>query len=208
MRGALRDTNALGFVEQMGGLDAVIGECGARLSGGQRQHLAIARALIHDPRVLVLDEATSALNTGSGRLVQDALAQLMQGRTTFVVAHRLTSVRGADRIVVIQEAASCNRGAHEALLAASGACTRLQGSRGDGWSPGQTTVIPPEPNPSGSDSCPGGFIHQVRSSIRSRNRNAVGSATGDNSADTTHSVDSLCGSASTESPEAWGFIAM
>ena len=107
---ALRDANALGFVEQMGGLDAVIGEGGTRLSGGQRQHLAIARALIHDPRVLVLDEATSALDTGSERLVQDALAQLLQGRTTFVVAHRLTSVLGADRIVAMQEAASCNRG--------------------------------------------------------------------------------------------------
>lgn len=127
VRVALRDANALGFVEQMGGLDAVIGERGARLSGGQRQRLAIARALIRDPRVLVLDEATSALDTASERLVQDALARLMQGRTTFVVAHRLTTIRGADRIVVMKGGCLVEQGTHESLIAAGGPYTHLQG---------------------------------------------------------------------------------
>ena len=127
VRAALRDANALDFVEHMGGLDAVIGERGARLSGGQRQRLAIARALIRDPRVLVLDEATSALDTASERLVQDALARLMQGRTTFVVAHRLTTIRGADRIVVMQDGRLVEQGTHEELLARGGAYTQLQG---------------------------------------------------------------------------------
>ncbi len=127
VRTALRDANALGFVEQMGGLDAVIGERGARLSGGQRQRLAIARALIRDPRVLVLDEATSALDTASERLVQEALARLMQGRTTFVVAHRLTTIRGADRIVVMQGGRLVEQGTHEDLVAVDGPYTHLQG---------------------------------------------------------------------------------
>ncbi|RMB58978.1 ABC transporter ATP-binding protein [Tessaracoccus antarcticus] len=127
VREALRDANALDFVEQMGGLEAVIGERGARLSGGQRQRLAIARALIRDPRVLVLDEATSALDTASERLVQEALARLMEGRTTFVVAHRLTTIQGADRIVVMQDGRLVEQGTHEDLLAGRGAYSQLQG---------------------------------------------------------------------------------
>lgn len=124
---ALRDANALVFVEQMGGLDAVIGERGARLSGGQRQRLAIARALIRDPRVLVLDEATSALDTASEKLVQEALGRLMRGRTTFVVAHRLSTIQGADRIVVMQDGRVVEQGTHEELLLTQGAYTHLQG---------------------------------------------------------------------------------
>jgi energy-coupling factor transporter ATP-binding protein EcfA2 len=104
VRAALRDANALEFVDRLPqGLDTLVGERGARLSGGQRQRLAIARALIRDPRVLVLDEATSARDTRSEALVQQALARLLRGRTTFVVAHRLSTVRGADRIVVMGE---------------------------------------------------------------------------------------------------------
>jgi ATP-binding cassette subfamily B protein len=122
---ALRDANALEFVEEMGGLDAVIGERGARLSGGQRQRLAIARALIRDPRVLVLDEATSALDTASERLVQEALARLMRGRTTFVVAHRLSTIRGADRIAVLRHGRLVEIGTHTELLAAGGAYAEL-----------------------------------------------------------------------------------
>ncbi|MDM7855548.1 ABC transporter ATP-binding protein [Cellulomonas alba] len=122
---ALRDANALEFVEEMGGLDALIGERGARLSGGQRQRLAIARALIRDPRVLVLDEATSALDTASERLVQEALARLMRGRTTFVVAHRLSTIRGADRIAVLRHGRLVELGTHADLLAADGAYAEL-----------------------------------------------------------------------------------
>ncbi|WP_029289964.1 ABC transporter ATP-binding protein [Cellulomonas sp. HZM] len=123
---ALRGANALGFVEQMGGLDAVIGERGARLSGGQRQRLAIARALVRDPRVLVLDEATSALDTASERLVQEALARLMAGRTTFVVAHRLSTIRGADRIAVMRDGRLVEIGSHAELVSADGAYAELE----------------------------------------------------------------------------------
>ncbi len=141
---ALRDANALEFVAEMGGLDAVIGERGARLSGGQRQRLAIARALIRDPRVLVLDEATSALDAESERLVQEALARLMHARTTFVVAHRLSTIRGADRIVVMRAGRLVETGSHEELMAAGGEYAQMQalsgpaqraeaGPTADGW---------------------------------------------------------------------------
>lgn len=126
VRAALRDANALEFVERLPqGLDTLVGERGARLSGGQRQRLAIARALIRDPRVLVLDEATSALDTRSEALVQQALARLLRGRTTFVVAHRLSTVRGADRIVVMGDGRIQEIGTHEELLHRGGAYTAL-----------------------------------------------------------------------------------
>ncbi|MFI9342051.1 ABC transporter ATP-binding protein [Streptomyces sp. NPDC052773] len=126
VRAALRDANALEFVERLPqGLDTLVGEHGARLSGGQRQRLAIARALIRDPRVLVLDEATSALDTRSEALVQQALARLLRGRTTFVVAHRLSTVRGADRIVVMGDGRIQEIGTHEELLRRGGAYAAL-----------------------------------------------------------------------------------
>ncbi|MDQ0585069.1 ABC transporter ATP-binding protein [Streptomyces rishiriensis] len=126
VRAALRDANALEFVDRLPeGLHTLVGERGARLSGGQKQRLAIARALIRDPKVLVLDEATSALDTRSEALVQQALARLLRGRTTFVVAHRLSTVRGADRIVVMGEGRILETGTHDELLRRGGAYTDL-----------------------------------------------------------------------------------
>ncbi|MGW3286420.1 ABC transporter ATP-binding protein [Streptomyces sp. NPDC001002] len=130
VRAALRDANALEFVDRLPrGLDTLVGDRGARLSGGQRQRLAIARALIRDPKVLILDEATSALDTRSEALVQEALARLLRGRTTFVVAHRLSTVRGADRIVVMGDGEILEVGTHEELLRGGGAYTALHGGQ-------------------------------------------------------------------------------
>ena len=99
------------------GLDTPVGERGLLLSGGQRQRIAIARALLKDAPVLVLDEATSALDTESERRIQNALARLMQGRTTLVIAHRLSTVERVDRIVVLREGRIVETGSHEELLA-------------------------------------------------------------------------------------------
>ncbi|MDJ1114280.1 ABC transporter ATP-binding protein [Microbacterium dauci] len=123
---ALRDANAWEFVErQDAGWDTVVGERGARLSGGQRQRLAIARALVRDPRILLLDEATSALDPESEELVKDALTRLMRGRTTLVVAHRLSTIREADRIVVLEHGSIVEIGSHAELLDAGGRYAHL-----------------------------------------------------------------------------------
>ncbi|NUR93402.1 MAG: ABC transporter ATP-binding protein [Nonomuraea sp.] len=126
VREALRDANALEFIDRLpDGLDTVVGERGARLSGGQKQRLAIARALIRDPRVLVLDEATSALDTRSEKLIQQALTRLVRGRTVFVVAHRLSTIRGADRIVVMHDGRIEEIGSHDELMSRDGAYAAL-----------------------------------------------------------------------------------
>lgn len=123
---ALKDANAWEFIERLPyGLDTRVGEKGARLSGGQKQRLAIARALIRNPRVLILDEATSALDTESEALIQEALERLMKGRTTFVVAHRLSTVRNADRIVVLAQGKIEEVGPHEQLLEQQGLYAQL-----------------------------------------------------------------------------------
>ena len=127
VRDALEAANAWDFVLAMGGIDTVIGQRGSRLSGGQRQRLAIARALIRNPRVLVLDEATSALDPTSETLVQEALVRLMHGRTSFVVAHRLSTVQRADHIVVLRAGRIVEIGTHDELVATGGAYVELQG---------------------------------------------------------------------------------
>jgi len=126
LRQAIEAANVAEFVDRLpAGLDTVIGERGAKLSGGQQQRVAVARALIRDPRIIILDEATSALDVISEALVQEAIDHLVADRTTLIVAHRLSTVRKADRICVLKEGRCVELGAPEELLASGGEFHKL-----------------------------------------------------------------------------------
>ena len=123
---AARAANAHTFISALpGGYEMVVGERGTRLSGGERQRIALARAILSDPPILIFDEATSALDTESERLVQEAVGRLMGGRTVLVIAHRLSTVRYADLILVLSEGRIVERGDHTSLFAAGGLYRRL-----------------------------------------------------------------------------------
>jgi len=123
---AAKAANAHNFIDRMPDkYNTQIGERGAKLSGGQRQRISIARAILKDPRILILDEATSALDTESEKLVQEALDKLMVGRTSFVIAHRLSTVQRADMIVVLDKGRIVEQGTHSELLASGGLYSTL-----------------------------------------------------------------------------------
>ena len=123
---AARNAHALEFIDQLPkGIDTQIGDDAGMLSGGQRQRIAIARALFDDAPILVLDEATSALDSESEQHIQEALSTLMQGRTTFVIAHRLSTVESADKILVMQGGKIIESGSHKELIAQEGQYAHL-----------------------------------------------------------------------------------
>jgi ATP-binding cassette subfamily B (MDR/TAP) protein 1 len=123
---AAKAANAHGFISKLpAGYATLCGERGTQMSGGQKQRIAIARAIVKDPKVLLLDEATSALDAESERVVQEALDRLMEGRTTIVVAHRLSTVRNADTIAVVEKGRVAERGSYADLMAKRGAFAAL-----------------------------------------------------------------------------------
>ena len=125
---AVKRSYALDFINKMAqGFETEIGENGVKLSGGQKQRLAIARALLKDAPLLILDEATSALDAESERYIQQALTEVMQGRTAIVIAHRLSTIEHADLILVIDKGQIIERGTHQDLLTKQGAYARLYG---------------------------------------------------------------------------------
>ncbi len=125
IREAARRAHCEEFIERFPeGYDTLVGERGVKLSGGQRQRIAIARAFLRDPRILIFDEATSSLDSESEALIQRALATLLEGRTAFIIAHRLATVRSVDRIYVIEDGAITESGNHEELMQHEGGTYR------------------------------------------------------------------------------------
>jgi subfamily B ATP-binding cassette protein MsbA len=123
---AARAANAHNFIMGLPeGYDTVVGEKGFKLSGGERQRVAIARAILKNPRLLILDEATSALDSESERLVQEAVSRLMKGRTVLVIAHRLSTVRNAEKILVLNQGKIIETGTHDKLIKEEGLYKRL-----------------------------------------------------------------------------------
>lgn len=123
---AAKKANAYDFIKKLPqGMETLVGERGVKLSGGQRQRIAIARAILKDAPILLLDEATSALDSESEQLIQDALAKLMKGRTSIVIAHRLSTIAGLDRIIVLDDGAIIEDGAHQELLRKKGVYSKL-----------------------------------------------------------------------------------
>ena len=126
IRQAAADANALEFIEELpNGFDTYVGERGVKLSGGQKQRISIARVFLKDPPILILDEATSALDNESEHIVQQSLERLAKGRTTVTIAHRLTTIRGADRIVVLTNDGIAEQGSHEELIRRGGIYSEL-----------------------------------------------------------------------------------
>ena len=150
---AARLAHADEFIQRLPeGYETMLGERGSGLSQGQRQLLAIARAALADPRILILDEATSSVDTRTERQIQAALDKLLRGRTSFVIAHRLSTIRNADQVLVLEDGRIVERGRHDELLARRGAYYELymKQFRGqetltpapDGRDPGPTTALP------------------------------------------------------------------
>ena len=126
MERAAKVANAHNFImESENGYQTRIGDRGSKLSGGQRQRISIARAILKDPAILILDEATSALDTESEKLVQDAISTLMKGRTSIVIAHRLSTVQNADQILVLDRGRILERGTHQSLYNEGGLYRKL-----------------------------------------------------------------------------------
>jgi subfamily B ATP-binding cassette protein MsbA len=140
---AARAAHAHEFISRLPqGFDTVVGERGTELSGGQRQRLAIARAILRDPPILVFDEATSALDTESERWVQEAIDRLLEGRTVFVIAHRLSTVQRADQILVLDRGRLVERGTHQTLLAVDGLYRHLYELQFDEGRPALRAAVP------------------------------------------------------------------